>query len=428
MKILILGGTGFIGSAVTVRLAADGHEIVVLSRQRTTLPAHGVTSLAFDIGSVRNEDDWLPQLSGIDAIVNCVGTLQDAPGESALAVHATAIEMLVAACERRGLRRLVHMSAAGVDKGLSGFSQTKSRGEAAIQASKLDWIILRPSVVIGRSAYGGSALFRGLAALPVLPVIPDTGPLQLVWLDDVVETIARLVQPNAPARMVLDIVGPRRFDFTETVAMFRRWLRWPQARPMSLGRPLTIALFKLGDAASLLGWRPPVRSNALREMAQGATGDQAAWQMHTGIVPRNVEVELFREPASVQERWFSGLYVLKPLVFGIFGLFWLATGLISFGPGWDIGKAMLREGGLGETFSDVTIAAGALADIVIGLAILYRPTARYGLLAALAISFAYAIIGTILVPRLWADPLGPMLKIWPIIVLNLVALAILKDR
>ena len=47
---------------------------------------------------------------------------------------------------------------------------------------------------------------------------------------------------------------------------------------------------------------------------------------------------------------------------------------------------------------------------------------------ALAISLTYAVIGTVLVPRLWADPLGPMLKIWPVMVLNLVALAILEDR
>ena len=71
--------------------------------------------------------------------------------------------------------------------------------------------------------------------------------------------------------------------------------------------------------------------------------------------------------------------------------------------------------------------AGALADIVIGLAILWRPASRYGLWAALIISLVYVVIGTTLVPRLWADPLGPMLKIWPVLMLNLVAIAIRED-
>ena len=69
-----------------------------------------------------------------------------------------------------------------------------------------------------------------------------------------------------------------------------------------------------------------------------------------------------------------------------------------------------------------------LKRILIGLAILYRPTSRYGLYAALLISIGYAIIGSILVPRLWREPLGPLLKILPIIVLNLIALAIREDR
>ncbi len=94
----------------------------------------------------------------------------------------------------------------------------------------------------------------------------------------------------------------------------------------------------------------------------------------------------------------------------------------------DYGVGLMREGGVQGTSATLTVIAGALADLAIGIAIAYRPTSRYGLYAAIAISFTYAIIGTILVPRLWADPLGPMLKIWPIIVAHLVGLAILEDR
>ncbi len=148
----------------------------------------------------------------------------------------------------------------------------------------------------------------------------------------------------------------------------------------------------------------------------------------TGITATDVEAALAHEPASVQERWFAQLYVLKPLVFGVFALFWLTTGIISLGPGWEQGLSVMREGGFAEPLASLAVISGASADILIGLAILYRPTSRYGLLAALAISLAYVIIGTILVPRLWSDPLGPMLKIWPVMVLNLVALAIREDR
>jgi hypothetical protein len=271
-------------------------------------------------------------------------------------------------------------------------------------------------------------LLRGLAALPVLPTIPEAGDLQLVHLNDVVETVALCVRPEGPKRKAIDLVGPRRYRFDEAVQLFRRWLRLRPAASIKLPVWAFVLAAKLGDLAGYLGWQPPVRTNAMLEIGRGAVGSPAAWIEATGISPREIETGLAQEPASVQERWFARLYFLKAAVFAVFGLFWLVTGLISLGPGWDYGMALLREGGLGENFAVLTLIAGALADILIGLAILWRPTSRYGLYAALAISVIYTIVGTILVPRLWADPLGPMLKIWPVLMLNLMALAILDDR
>jgi hypothetical protein len=110
------------------------------------------------------------------------------------------------------------------------------------------------------------------------------------------------------------------------------------------------------------------------------------------------------------------------------GLFWIVTGIISLGPGWQIGISLLREGGLHEKFAALIVIAGAIADIIIGLAIFWRSLSGYALRAALIISLAYAVIATALVPQLWVDPLGPMLKIGPVVMLNLVAMAIREDR
>ena len=120
-------------------------------------------------------------------------------------------------------------------------------------------------------------------------------------------------------------------------------------------------------------------------MRRGATGDPAPWRQATGIAPRDLEAALASEPASVQERWFARLYALKPVIFGVFGLFWIVTGIVSLGPGWEIGMSLLREGGLEENLAAVTVIAGAVADLIIGLAILSRPLSRYGLWAALII-------------------------------------------
>jgi hypothetical protein len=283
-------------------------------------------------------------------------------------------------------------------------------------------------VVVGRSAYGGSALFRGLAALPVMLEMPDAGPMQVVQLDELVATIAALSKDGAPARIALDVAGPERLALSEIVATYRRWLRLKPAPTLRMPRWIAALGFSLGDFARWLGWRPPLGGVARRELVRGAVGDPSAWQQLMGIRPATLATALAREPASVQERWFARLYFLKALMFAVLALFWIGTGLISLGPGWEQGLSYLREGGVPEGLARAGVIVGALADILIGLGIAVRRTARGALWAAVAISVFYMIAGTFVLPRLWLDPVGPMLKIWPIVVLNLVALGIVEDR
>jgi hypothetical protein len=288
-------------------------------------------------------------------------------------------------------------------------------------------VILRPSVVVGRSAYGGSALLRGLAALPILPRIPNAGALDIVQLDDVAETVARLVRPDAPSRLALDLPGPERLRFDEVVGAYRAWLGWRPARLVAVpGWAMGLA-YRLGDLVAWLGWRPPIRTTARLEILRGATGDASAWREATGIDPTPLSAALAGEPASVQERWFAQLYLLKPLAIGVFALFWLITGLVSFGPGYGLAAEYMRRGG-GGALSEPSVIAGTVTDILVAGAILYRPAARLGLWAALGVSVLYIVAGTILLPELWKDPLGPMMKIWPILALNLLCLAILDER
>ena len=159
---------------------------------------------------------------------------------------------------------------------------------------------------------------------------------------------------------------------------------------------------------------------------RGGAGDPAPWTRVTGIAPRSLKAALAAEPASVQERWFARLYFVKPLTLAVLALYWIVTGLVALGPGWEDATGLIQEAGF--AIAAPLAAASAIADIAIGVAIAAKPTARPALRAALALSLAYVALGTLLLPGLWADPLGPLLKVLPIMVLNLVALAILDDR
>jgi uncharacterized protein YbjT (DUF2867 family) len=418
-----------IGAATCGRALAAGHSVVAVVRPGSRLHPPGVQRVVeADLAREAPASFWAASLEGTDAVINCAGVLQSGAGQAPEGVHHRGIASLYAACRAHGVPRVVHLSAIGVDRGpLSGFSRTKLAGDEALMALDLDWVILRPSVVLGPGATGASALVRGLAALPVLPVMPGTGPLQVVQLDEVVDTILAFADRGAPARIVLELAGPERLEFADVVAEYRRWLGRPPARRVRLPRWLAALLFRLGDLAGRLGWRPALRSNAAREMARGATGDPAEWRRLTGIEPRTLAASLAARPPTLQERWFARLFWLQPVALVVLAFFWIGTGLVSLGPGFEIGTQLLRMAGL-PALAAPGVAAGALADIVIGAGILYRPWARRALWGAVLLSLFYMTTGTLLMPSLWRDPLGPMMKIWPILALNLVALAMLDER
>ena len=428
--VLVLGATGLIGSAITAHLVQSGLLVTAVARRDgpDIRKLGSDRTLFLDLRTIKRAEDWEPHLHGVHAVINCAGVMQSGGRDSTVAVHQTAPAMLFAACEGAGVRRIIHFSAMGVNEGaLSDFSKTKASAEHALKQSALDWVILRPSVVVGRAAYGGSALFRGLAALPWETRVDDAGRISVVQLDDVVETAVYFLQEGVSGRVELDLAGPEAFCFEEVVARYRNWLGWKPARKVRLPRAFMALTYGLGNIAGRLGWRPPVRSTVRHEMARGAVGSPAAWTEFTGIVPQSLDEALRREPASVQERWFARLFLLKPVVIGVFAFFWLITGVVSLGRGYDIGVAMMLEGGAGAWSGSVVIAGG-LADFAIGAGSLWRPTAKYALWAALGLTLFYVLAGSAILPRLWDDPLGPMMKVWPIIALNLVALAILDER
>lgn len=426
MEVLIIGGTGLIGAAIAARLKQQGYGVTVVARTKRQGSMFPVR--VFDVARATRPEDWQGVLSGIDVVVNCAGALQDGPGDDLAGVHAAGPAALVEACEAAGIGRFIHFSAIGVDRDQpSPFSRTKYQAEVVVRASSLDWVILRPSIVIGPTAYGASALLRGLAALPLWPLMPNTGKLQVVFLGDIVETVLRLIQTRAPSRLALDLAGAQPREFSEIVAAFRAWLGWRPARTVPLPEFASKSVYRLGDLAGCLGWRAPVRSTARLEIVRGATGDPARWTEVTGIEPRSLEDTLFASPASVQERWFARLYFLKPISLVVLGAFWFLTGIISMTVGWQAGRELLL-GTPAAPFAGLLVAAGAAADMLVGALIVHRRSARGGLVIGVLLSLVYAITGTVLVPELWSEPLGPLLKIWPILVLHLMTLAVLEER
>ena len=183
-----------------------------------------------------------------------------------------------------------------------------------------------------------------------------------------------------------------------------------------------------GDAIALLGWRPPLRTTAIQELQRGVAGNPSEWIRRVGIVPASADAALGRLPSTIQEKWFARLYVLKPVMLGILVLFWTASGLIPLLASFDAATTVLTSRGIGTDAAHMFIVSGSITDIVVGCAIAIRSICPVGLIAGMALAAVYLAAGAVIAPDLWGDPLGALLKIFPIFVLMLVSLSVLDNR
>jgi uncharacterized protein YbjT (DUF2867 family) len=434
MRVLVTGAYGLIGSAVLARLNRDGHELTAAGRSldeaRRRFPY--ARWIAADFARLGTVDAWRPLLAGIDAVVNCVGVLQDGTRDDVQAVQVGGTCALFDACVATGVRRVVHISAIGAsEQGPTPFARTKATADAHLASLDLDWTILRPGLVLAPAAYGGSAMLRGLAGLPWLtPVI--AGKVQVVSVDDVADTVALCLRGEAPAKaacnkVIWELVHPQVHDLGDVVAALRQWHGFPP-RPRPDLTVLQGVVAMVAEWAGMLGWRSPARATALAQLSAGVTGDPSAWTGATGIAPKSLDAILAERPAAVQDRWFARLYWLKPAAIVALAGFWIATGVIALGPGRAAALGMLSKAGVGPWAAEFWLAAGSLFDILAGLALLVRRFARRALQLMLLVSLSYLAVGTLAAPELWSDPLGPYTKIVPVLVATAFTLAILDER
>ncbi|MBC7987084.1 MAG: SDR family oxidoreductase [Sphingomonadaceae bacterium] len=430
MKLLVLGASGFVGANVARALAATGHEVVAgtrgLGEARRRLP--GLDWVETDFARLRTAEAWAPLLAGVEAVVNCVGVLQDSARESTRIAHETGPAALIAACEAAGVRRFIHLSAAGADESAgTAYARSKRATERLLEASGLDWVVLRPSLVIAREVYGGTALMRGLAGFPlVVPVLGGEQRFRPVAAEDVGALVARLLEPGAPSREAIDVAGPKEVSLASMLIRLRAWLGFRRASVLPVPAWMSWPLVKAGDLAAWLGWPSSLRTTSVRQMNHGASGDPARL---AALLPRAQGLTdwLAAHPAGVQDRWHARLYFVKPLAILVFAAYWIATGLIGLAAARPAAIALLHDAGFGEA-SPLLSDLGHIYDLALGALLLVPRFTRAVALVMAASCVFYLAIGTALAPALWHDPLQPLLKVFPVILVALVIAALVDRR
>lgn len=281
MKILLCGAAGFIGRHVDAALRAAGHQVV----RGVSRPRGGPDEVVVDFVHDTSAAAWLPRLAGVDAVVVAVGVLRDSARRPQRAIHAETPAALFEACAAQGVRRVLYVSALGIDGNDSAYATTKRTAEQHLQAltaqGRLDGTVLRPSVVFGEGG-ASSGLFLGLARLPLL-VLPRPvlqARVQPVHVLELAEAVVRLLTPSHTPTVVA-CVGPESVTLADFIASLRAQQGRATARVLPLPDWITRLSAHVGDLIPVGPWG----TQALSLLAQDNVGDAVAITALLGRMP-----------------------------------------------------------------------------------------------------------------------------------------------
>lgn len=286
--ILVAGGTGFVGAAITRELARRGHRVAVMSRNPSAaanrFPGMDVT---FRKGDVTDPGSLASALAGVETVVGCQqfpNSPIENPGKGFTFenVDAMGTEHLVAAAKAAEVRRFVYLSGAGAAPEGRHWFRAKWRAETAVRNSGITYTILRPSWVYGPE---DNALNRFVRMARFLPFVPQIGAIdrqrmQPVFVEDVAKAVVSCLESDTAANRVFELGGPEVISMTQVVST--------ALEVSGRKRPILAApagFMKL--LAGILQFAPgrPLTPDAVEFITGDAVADPAELQQAIGFTP-----------------------------------------------------------------------------------------------------------------------------------------------
>lgn len=426
MRIMVLGAGGFIGRHILAELLLSGHNLVGIVRDSTEIAASfpRVEFIQMDLARATDEQHWQHYLCEVDCIVNVAGILR---GPQMAAIHIDMPKALHKAAKRAGVKQVLLLSAisARVDVA-TDYARTKLAGEEALRMSGLNRTILRPSLVYGDGSYGGTSLMRGMAGLPFLTPIPGKGayPFTPIHVQDLARSVALACGDHQYYGRQLEPVGPDTLSLKTLLGRYRSWLGFGTPHFLSIPMPLMRLMGRLGDMAG----SGPIATNSLAQLVAGNSGDSSEFAKAIGFTPRSLETALLARPAQVQDRWHARLYFLAPAIKAVLIFLWLASAYLGLLHGQAATQSLISSLGLPQGAEDPLRVGSAILDIMIACLLFLDSKARWSTAVQLAVVVGYTVTIGLALPQLWFDPLGPLLKNIPILLLIAVHGAIGNKR
>jgi NADH dehydrogenase len=223
-RILLLGGTGFVGRHVCEKLTRMGSSMTVITRRANQASAiQNLPRVTVIEGDVYNLEFLTQCMHKHDVVINLIAILHGTPAAFEKA-HVQLPQVIAQACQDSGVHRLIHISALGASlTGPSEYQRSKARGEEIFKQAGLELTLLQPSVIFGKEDKFLNLFAQLQSITPIVPLAGATTRFQAVWVEDVANAIAQCVFNIDTAGKTYELCGPEVFTLQQLVQKSGQW-------------------------------------------------------------------------------------------------------------------------------------------------------------------------------------------------------------
>ncbi len=400
MRILLVGGTGFIGGHLLAALQVAGHSLVATSRSGTGPRLPGVTWQSLDLAELAKNPGALTWPADTELLINAAGVLDNDP-QRLSQIQDAGTRVLFDHAAQRGVP-VLQLSALGAgDHPDVPFLSSKAAADRYLLGLGIPALILRPSLVVGEGGASSQWLAR-LSTLPLAPLLNNQAQVQPLHITDLVGAVMALLRDWPENPQVVPLVGPEPMTMAGLVDHLRLAQGRPSGRYVPLPTPVSSLAARLGDR---LGWRA-LNRQTLTLARRDNLGDGGHLERLCGYRVAPIASRLGswpQQPAVVAE-------VLRPLMLAALVIIWLGTAFVCLGPGYDWGLRILGEAGITGPVAGLLVRGGGAFDALLGVGLLIRRWRTAALAAQLALMLGYTMIITMILPHYWLDPFAAVGK------------------
>lgn len=282
--ILVAGAAGFVGRNLIKELTAQKLKVRCLVRDPAKASKVLGPSIELSAGNILEPSTIIDAITPeVTAVVNLVGILMETRKASFGQVHVEGVSNIVSACQRKGVKRLIHISALGTrDNARSRYHRTKREAELLIVRSGLEYTVFRPSIMFGAEDLFTNRLAGAIRLSPVVAV-PGSGRnlMQCVFVKDVARALALSLTLPETRGKIYEIAGPERLSFDLVIDNIAHALGKKVKKvhvPMSMMKAAAIA-------AEIILPKPPITRDALLMLEEDNVTDNNALPRVFGIRP-----------------------------------------------------------------------------------------------------------------------------------------------